>query len=185
MSLGTPVYMSPEQAMGERDVGPASDVYSLAATLYEMLTGDPPFRGHTAQAVVAKVLTERPAPVSHLRETVPRHVSAAVHRGLARLPADRFSAAAAFADALARPGTADSGGLEAAEHAAAKAPSTARAPSHPAFVALLPMSGRALPSRRSGSGIWAKRFAREGKAAARLQQPDIVRGANLGPSTFT
>ncbi len=104
ISLGTPAYMAPEQAMGERDLTPRADIYSLSCVLYEMLAGDPPFQGGSAQAIVAKVLTERAPLVSAGRETVPRHIAAAVHKGLARLPADRFPTAAAFADALARPG---------------------------------------------------------------------------------
>ncbi|HSR93168.1 MAG TPA: serine/threonine-protein kinase, partial [Gemmatimonadales bacterium] len=78
MSLGTPIYMSPEQAMGEREVTARSDVYALGCVLYEMLVGDPPFIGSTAQAIVAKVLTEKPAPPSKFRETVPEAVEDAV-----------------------------------------------------------------------------------------------------------
>ena len=62
MSLGTPHYMSPEQAMGEREITARTDVYALGAVLYEMLTGEPPFTGPTAQAIVARVLTEEPRP---------------------------------------------------------------------------------------------------------------------------
>ena len=65
MSLGTPQYMSPEQAMGEREIDARTDVYALGAVLYEMLTGEPPFTGPTAQAVVARVLTESPRPLAH------------------------------------------------------------------------------------------------------------------------
>ena len=100
LSLGTPYYMSPEQATADRDPGPQSDVYSLACMLYEMLVGDPPHTGPSAQAVLAKILTERPRPVTELRETVPAHVGAAVAKGLERLPADRFDTADAFAKAL-------------------------------------------------------------------------------------
>src|SRR5947207_13215861 len=71
MSLGTPHYMSPEQAMGEREITARSDVYSLGAMLYEMLTGDPPFTGSTAQAIVAKVMTDKPVPLQRQRERVP------------------------------------------------------------------------------------------------------------------
>src|SRR5574342_44991 len=103
MSLGTPHYMSPEQAMGEREITPRSDVYSLGAVLYEMLTGDPPFVGSTAQAVVARVVTESPRPLLPQRHTIPAHVEAAVLRALEKLPADRFASAAQFAEALAKP----------------------------------------------------------------------------------
>ena len=106
MSLGTPHYMSPEQAMGEREITARSDVYALGAVLYEMLTGDPPFTGSTAQAVVARVVTESPRPLVPQRHTIPPHVEAAVLTALEKLPADRFATAAQFADALARPGAA-------------------------------------------------------------------------------
>jgi eukaryotic-like serine/threonine-protein kinase len=103
MSLGTPHYMSPEQAMGEREVTARSDVYALGAVLYEMLVGEPPFTGPTAQAIVAKVVTEAPRPLIPQRHTVPPHVEAAVLMALEKLPADRFASAAAFAEALAQP----------------------------------------------------------------------------------
>ena len=100
MSLGTPHYMSPEQAMGEREITPRSDVYALGAVLYEMLTGEPPFTGNTAQAVVARVLTESPRALTTQRHTIPPHIEAAVLTALEKLPADRFATAAQFADAL-------------------------------------------------------------------------------------
>jgi eukaryotic-like serine/threonine-protein kinase len=100
MSLGTPHYMSPEQAMGEREITARSDVYALGAVLYEMLTGDPPFTGSTAQAVVARVVTESPRPLVPQRHTIPPHVEAAVLTALEKLPADRFASAAEFAEAL-------------------------------------------------------------------------------------
>jgi eukaryotic-like serine/threonine-protein kinase len=101
LSLGTPQYMSPEQAMGERVIDARSDVYALGAVLYEMLTGDPPFTGSTVQAIVAKVLTEKPTPVHTLRDTVPRHLEQVVLTTLAKLPADRFASAAELSHALA------------------------------------------------------------------------------------
>ena len=101
LSIGTPQYMSPEQAMGDREVDARSDVYSLGAVLYEMLTGDPPYTGSTAQAIVAKVITEKPTSVSVTRDTVPDHVAGAVDMALAKLPADRFHTAAEFSQALA------------------------------------------------------------------------------------
>ncbi len=101
MSLGTPHYMSPEQAMGEREITARSDVYALGCVLYEMLTGDPPFTGSTAQAIVARVVTETPRPMLPQRGTIPAHVEAAVLTSLQKLPADRFKSAAEFAEALA------------------------------------------------------------------------------------
>jgi len=100
MSLGTPAYMSPEQAMGERDIGARSDVYALGAMTYEMLTGEPPFTGLNSQAIVAKVLTETPPPLRPKRPTVPPAVEHAVLTALQKLPADRFGSAKDFADAL-------------------------------------------------------------------------------------
>ena len=101
LSLGTPQYMSPEQAMGEKTVDARSDIYALGAVTYEMLAGEPPFSGQSVQAIVAKVLTERPTPLSTLRDTVPEALENAVHTALAKLPADRFASAAEFSAALA------------------------------------------------------------------------------------
>ncbi|MEO8227366.1 MAG: protein kinase [Gemmatimonadota bacterium] len=101
MSLGTPHYMSPEQAMGEREITARSDVYALGAMTYEMLLGEPPFTGPTAQAIIAKVMTAEPASITGQRRTVPVHVEAAVLTALEKLPADRFASAAEFAEALA------------------------------------------------------------------------------------
>ncbi len=102
LSLGTPFYMSPEQATGDRPVDARSDLYSLGCVLYEMLTGEPPYIGPTAQAVVAKLLTERPRDVRILRETVSPELEQVVAKALARLPADRYADAAEFAAELAR-----------------------------------------------------------------------------------
>ncbi len=100
MSLGTPQYMSPEQAMGERTIDARSDIYALGAVTYEMLAGDAPFLGSNVQAIVAKVLSEKPTPLHTLRDTVPEHIETAVLMALAKLPADRFASAAEFASAL-------------------------------------------------------------------------------------
>ena len=103
LSLGTPHYMSPEQATGERTLDARTDIYALGAVTYEMLVGEPPFTGPTVQAIVAKVLTERPRAPRALRETVPAGVEAVILTALAKLPADRFATAEKFAEALARP----------------------------------------------------------------------------------
>ncbi|HDH03039.1 MAG TPA: serine/threonine-protein kinase, partial [Actinobacteria bacterium] len=103
LSLGTPHYMSPEQATADRELTPASDVYSLACMTYEMLVGDPPHTGSTAQAIIAKVITETPARVTLHRPKVPLHVEATIMKGLEKLPADRFTGAQDFADALRDP----------------------------------------------------------------------------------
>ena len=102
MSLGTPHYMSPEQAMGEREITPKADIYALGCVLYEMLTAEPPFVGASAQAIIGRVLTEEPRSLTAQRKTIPPHVEAAVRMALAKLPADRFASAKEFADALGK-----------------------------------------------------------------------------------
>jgi eukaryotic-like serine/threonine-protein kinase len=136
MSLGTPHYMSPEQAMGEREITARSDVYALGVVLYEMLTGDPPFTGSTAQAIVARVLTETPRPILPQRHTLPPHVEAAVLTALEKLPADRFATAAEFADALAGPTTTRRVAAAGAPSAAAPGPAARARLRDPAFLAL-------------------------------------------------
>ena len=120
LSIGTPQYMSPEQAMGDRDLDARSDIYSLGAVLYEMLVGDPPFLGSTAQAIVAKVITEKPTPITASRDTVPPALAATVHRALAKLPADRFATAAELGEALAGRGPVVSSAATAVIHRAAE-----------------------------------------------------------------
>ena len=100
LSLGTPHYMSPEQATGDRDVDPRSDVYALGCVLYEMLAGQPPFSASTAQAVLVKILTADAPSITSDRRTVPPHVGHALAQALEKLPADRFTSAADFAAAL-------------------------------------------------------------------------------------
>jgi eukaryotic-like serine/threonine-protein kinase len=106
MSLGTPNYMSPEQAMGERDITARSDVYALGCVTYEMLVGEPPFTGPTAQAIIARVMTEEPRSLTLQRKHVPGQVEAAVRTALEKLPSDRFASTAEFAAALAGPAVA-------------------------------------------------------------------------------
>ncbi|MEQ1691214.1 MAG: protein kinase [Gemmatimonas sp.] len=100
LSLGTPYYMSPEQATGERSLDARSDLYSLASVLYEMLVGEPPITGKTTQAVIAKLLTETAMHVRTVRNTVPLHVDAAIAKALSKVPADRFASVAEFSRAL-------------------------------------------------------------------------------------
>ncbi len=106
LSLGTPHYMSPEQAMGERDITARSDVYALGCVTYEMLVGEPPFSGPTPQAIIAKVMTSEPAPPSAQRKTIPPALEEAVLTALQKLPADRYGTAAEFAAALMGTGSA-------------------------------------------------------------------------------
>ena len=100
LSMGTPYYMSPEQASADREPTPASDVYSLGCVLFEMLTGDPPHTASSAQAVLAKILTEEARAPTSVRSTIPPGVDAAVRKALEKLPADRFAGADAFGRAL-------------------------------------------------------------------------------------
>jgi len=100
MSVGTPQYMSPEQATGDRSIGPKSDQYALAAILYEMLTGEPPFGGANSQAIVAKLLTEEPTPVRTVRKTISAGIDAAIAKALSKSPADRFNTVGDFLRAL-------------------------------------------------------------------------------------
>jgi len=108
LSLGTPQYMSPEQAMDERAIDARSDIYALGAVTYEMLAGEAPFTGPSVQAIVAKVLSERPASMRMTRDTVPASVERAVLAALSKLPVDRPASAAAFITMLSE-STAPSG----------------------------------------------------------------------------
>ena len=101
--VGTPEYMSPEQSLGERALDARSDVYSLACVLYEILAGEPPYTGRTAQAVIAKRLTDPVPAVRRLRTTVPAAVEQALMKALAKTPADRFASTGAFVEALTAP----------------------------------------------------------------------------------
>jgi len=105
LSLGTPGYMSPEQATGERGLDARSDVYSLGCLLYEMLAGEPPHTGPTVQAIIAAVVTKEPERLSARRRSVPANIDAAVHKSLSKLPADRFASADAFVRAISEPST--------------------------------------------------------------------------------
>ncbi len=103
LSLGTPYYMSPEQATGDRQIDARSDIYALGAVLYEMLSGDPPHTGSTSQAIIAAVVTEEPRDIATRRPRLAPHIAEAVHRALEKLPADRYASAAEFAKALEGP----------------------------------------------------------------------------------
>ncbi|MDX2207828.1 MAG: protein kinase [Gemmatimonadales bacterium] len=104
LSLGTPHYMSPEQATAEKEITGRSDIYSLASVCYEMLAGQPPHLGGSAQQIIMKIIAEPAQPVTQLRRSVPGHVAAALATALEKLPADRFATAKSFKEALRNPG---------------------------------------------------------------------------------
>jgi serine/threonine-protein kinase len=101
LSVGTPYYMSPEQATGDQVIGAAADTYSLGCVLYEMLVGEPPYPGSTAQAVLGKIIAGAPVSATAIRSSIPPNVDAAIRRALEKLPADRFKTTGEFAKALA------------------------------------------------------------------------------------
>ena len=114
LSLGTPHYMSPEQAAGGQHLGPAADIYALGCVLYEMLVGEPPFTGSTPQAILGKIIAGERVSAAAQRETVPANVDAAIAKALEKLPADRFSSAVQFSQALGDPSFMTSGPTPAA-----------------------------------------------------------------------
>ncbi|MEP7176552.1 MAG: protein kinase [Gemmatimonadales bacterium] len=149
MSLGTPAYMSPEQAMGEREIGPRSDVYALGAMTYEMLAGEPPFTGPNSQAIVAKVLTEPAPPLRAKRPTVPPAAEVAILTALQKLPADRWGSAREFSDALAGAG-------QARNDTAPTVPlAVGRAPARRSRRALLLWSGWVIAGVAAAVAAWA------------------------------
>lgn len=126
LSLGTPQYMSPEQATGDRTVDGRTDIYSLGAMTYEMLTGEPPHSGTTAQAIIAKLVTEEVRPLTVLRRSVPASLDAAVRHALEKLAADRFATAGEFAQALQGKGNAATMARYLSAASGADAPATRR-----------------------------------------------------------
>ena len=170
LSLGTPQYMSPEQATGDRVIDGRTDIYSLGAVLYEMLVGDPPHAGSTAQAVIAKLLTEPAKSVALARASVPAYVDFAVGRALAKLPADRWTSARAFGEALQGHG----GAVEASAAAAVARSARASSASKSSLTFARPWAVALVVAVLFGAWGWLRRPARPAE--------DVVRFA-LQPST--
>ncbi|MGQ0560879.1 MAG: protein kinase domain-containing protein, partial [Gemmatimonadota bacterium] len=169
LSLGTPQYMSPEQATGDRVIDARSDIYSLSAVLYEMLTGEPPHTGSTVQQIVARVLTEKPRSLRAMRDTVPAHVDAAVMCALAKLPADRFPSAHEFAEALSGNRRVNAGTSATAL--------TERAPARDRWRKLAPWSLAALALILAGAlAVWP-----DPRVAARVKLLEITLADSIHP----
>ncbi|MGH7709955.1 MAG: protein kinase domain-containing protein, partial [Gemmatimonadaceae bacterium] len=149
LSLGTPHYMSPEQATAEKEITGRSDVYSLASVLYEMLAGQPPHLGGSAQQIIMKIIAEPVQPVTALRKSVPPNVDSAIATALEKLPADRFPSARAFADALANPAFSAASTIGVAARTPAGRGISTRLFAATAAVAMLAIAGLVLSMQRS------------------------------------
>ena len=152
MAVGTPGYMSPEQASGERELDARTDVYALSCVLYEMLAGHPPFFGPNAQSVIAKTLSEQPRPIHPSRPAVSETLDAVVARGLAKNPADRYASAEEFGAALAAAAPAASATFAAAAASVSRPVARRRSPLLTMFVLGLLLGGGALFAWRSRRG---------------------------------
>jgi serine/threonine-protein kinase len=189
LSLGTPQYMSPEQAMGERNIDARSDIYALGAVTYEMLVGEPPFTGPSVQAIVARLATEEPRAISIQRKVVPQDVEDAVMCALEKLPADRFATAAQFAEALAGHGQTLS--------SRASASVAARAGSGPAWrrrfavasavaVVALAFAGWSwMRGRNAGNGFVERRYVSLGDSAQVQDNQAVGPAIALSPDGAT
>jgi serine/threonine protein kinase len=100
IGVGTPAYMSPEQALGDRNLDARSDIYSLGCVMYEMIAGVPPFVGPTAQVIISRRFAAAPPPLSEVRDSVPESIEAAIEKALARSPADRWATVSELGEAL-------------------------------------------------------------------------------------
>ena len=168
LSLGTPHYMSPEQATAEKDITARSDIYSLGSVLYEMLAGHPPHLGGSAQQIIMKIVTEDAAPVTQHRKSVPPNLAAAVSKSLEKVPADRFDSAKAFAEALENPHftTASASAAASSASGARSLRSWIRSPW--SWAALVLLAGAAI-------GAWAATRAARGSAPVFAQKTYDVR----------
>jgi eukaryotic-like serine/threonine-protein kinase len=178
--IGTPAYMSPEQATGSDDIDGRSDQYSLACVVYEMLVGEPPFTGPTAQAVIARHSLDMVSPPSIVRATIPDAVEAAILRGLSKLPADRYATTALFAEALNTPSAATGavrratlGGMR------ARRPAWRRAAAIAGGLAVVAGAGFVLARRRTPPGVGGA-GGLDPRRVAVLYFDDLSRDHSLG-----
>ena len=189
MAVGTPAYMSPEQASGQRELDARTDIYSLGVVLYEMLAGETPFAAPTAQAMIARRFMEAPRPVRQLRDAVPDTVDEALQKALARTAADRFSSAAQFAAALA-PGAAPAPTARTPVAATPSAP-TAAVPPVPAPAPRAAQPHRRLPIAATsltlgfvlGLGLlfgWLRRHGNETPGEGGAKRLAVLPFENLG-----
>jgi eukaryotic-like serine/threonine-protein kinase len=191
-TLGTPAYMSPEQAAGERAIDQRSDIYSLGCVIYETIAGEPPFTGPTAQAIMARRFTEAPRPLRQLRETVPSAVEAAVAKALAKSPADRFASAAEFARALAESAVTRTGETAGATAAAPTGAPISSPPSAAPTVAAPRAPRRRFPVATAmglgfllGLGVlfgWLRSHGRADDTPAGVKRLAVLPFENLGSS---
>ena len=173
LSLGTPHYMSPEQATAEKEITGRADIYSVASVLFEMLTGEPPHMGNSAQQIIMKIITEPAAPVTKYRKSVPPNVASAVAKALEKLPADRFQSAQAFADALANP-TFTVLGTAAEAAPAATAPGSRRATLVASAIAVLALAAAGVLWMRPVPEIPFRRFDLTTGDVTPIPNSDIV-----------
>src|SRR5438445_1575382 len=154
--VGTPAYMSPEQATGQTDLDGRSDEYSLACVVYEMLVGEPPFTGPTAQAIIARHSLDTVSPPSIVRATIPDAVEGAILRALSKVPADRYPTTALFAEALNTPSAATGAYRRATLERGIKRPASALRRLMPVAVVVAGLAGYfAIRSARAGRGAAA------------------------------
>ncbi len=174
LSLGTPYYMSPEQATGDQVVGPSTDIFALSCVLYEMLVGEPPYPGKTAQAVLGKIIQGAPVSATAIRKSIPANVDAAIRCALEKLPADRFAGASDFGKALADPGF---------RHGAASSSDAAGQARGHALTAVFAV----LAVVFAGTTIWALSDSEPPPTVERFGSPFLVGQEPLGtgPANFT